>query len=53
MQRNIITSVMVLVLFIFSASAWAEGRLVVYCSNEAFACQAVADAFSAKYDVKV
>ena len=53
MQRNIIKLVFALTVFMFSASAWAEGRLVVYCSNKAFACQAVADAFSAKYDVKV
>jgi len=53
MQRNIITIVIALIVFMFSAPAWAKGRLVVYCSNEAFACQAVADAFSAKYDVKV
>lgn len=34
-------------------SAVAKGRLVVYCSNEPFACQAVADEFAKKYDVKV
>ena len=35
-------------LFIFTplSSALAEGRLVVYCSNEPFACQAVADEFA-------
>ena len=36
-----------------ASSAFAKGRLVVYCSNEPFACQAVADAFAEKYDVKV
>jgi iron(III) transport system substrate-binding protein len=42
------------VLIFFSAvGALAEGRLVVYCSNEPFACQAVADAFAEKYAVKV
>ncbi|MCD4719506.1 MAG: ABC transporter substrate-binding protein [Desulfobacula sp.] len=34
-------------------SAFAEGRLIIYCSNEPFACQAVADEFAKKYDVKV
>ena len=34
-------------------SVFAEGRLVVYCSNEPFACQAVADEFAKKFDVKV
>lgn len=36
-----------------SGSVLAKGRLVMYCSNEPFACQAVADAFAEKYDVKV
>lgn len=36
-----------------AVSALAKGRLVVYCSNEAFACQAVVDEFAKKYDVKV
>jgi len=42
-------------IFIFTPlpSAFAKGRLVVYCSNEPFACQAVADEFAKKYDVKV
>ena len=40
--------------FIFSAgNALAEGRLVVYCSNEPFACQEVADEFAKQFDVKV
>ena len=44
----------ILVFIVFAASsAFAKGRLVVYCSNEPFACQAVADAFGEKYDVKV
>lgn len=41
------------VLFLFLSSAYAKGRLVIYCSNEPFACQAVADEFAKKYDVKV
>ena len=53
MQGYIRTFVIALIVVMFSAPAWAKGRLVVYCSNEAFACQAVADAFSKKYDVKV
>jgi iron(III) transport system substrate-binding protein len=53
MQRIVKLFALVLMILIFSAPAWAGGRLVVYCSNEAFACQAVADAFSQKYDVKV
>lgn len=44
----------VAVLMLFSVtSVYAGGRLVIYCSNEPFACQAVADEFSKKYDVKV
>lgn len=42
-----------LICFVFTAPAWSKGRLVVYCSNEPFACQAVVDRFSEKYDVKV
>jgi len=53
MQRFTRLFTLVLMILIFSTPAWAGGRLVVYCSNEAFACQAVADAFSQKYDVKV
>ncbi len=53
MQRFTRLFVLVLMILIFSAPAWAGGRLVVYCSNEPFACQAVADAFAQKYDVKV
>jgi len=53
MQRLTRLFTLVLMILIFSTPAWAGGRLVVYCSNEAFACQAVADAFSQKYDVKV
>ncbi|WP_319542905.1 ABC transporter substrate-binding protein [uncultured Pseudodesulfovibrio sp.] len=36
-----------------AATSFAEGRLVIYCSNEPFACQAVADEFAKKFDVKV
>ena len=52
MKRLIIC---ILTIFILTAagSAFAKGRLVVYCSNEPFACQAVADEFSKKFDVKV
>lgn len=32
---------------------FAEGRLVIYCSNEPFACQEVADEFAKRNDVKV
>jgi len=42
-----------LIWVVFTAPAWSKGRLVVYCSNEPFACQAVVDRFSEKYDVKV
>ncbi len=53
MQRFTKLFVLAVMVVIFSSPAWAGGRLVVYCSNEPFACQAVADAFAAKYDVKV
>ncbi|MFV0421092.1 ABC transporter substrate-binding protein [Oleidesulfovibrio sp.] len=36
-----------------TTTCFAKGRLVIYCSNEPFACQAVADAFAEKFDVKV
>ncbi|MDJ0991485.1 MAG: hypothetical protein QNI85_15800, partial [Desulfobacterales bacterium] len=52
MKRSSMCLVMLFIVFAAS-SALAKGRLVVYCSNEPFACQAVADAFSKKYDVKV
>ena len=52
MKRLTIGVVAVLMLFSV-ASASAKGRLVIYCSNEPFACQAVADEFAKKYDVKV
>ncbi len=53
MKRCINAVLVVFIVLMFSSPVWAKGRLVVYCSNEAFACQAVADAFSKKYDVKV
>lgn len=34
-------------------NAFAKGRLVIYCSNEPFACQEVADEFAKQNDVKV
>jgi len=48
-------SICLFIIFILATagSAFAKGRLVVYCSNEPFACQAVADEFAKKYDVKV
>ena len=53
-MQNLIRSLLsVFIIILFSTPAWAKGRLVVYCSNEAFACQAVADRFAEKYDVKV
>ncbi|BCS89239.1 ABC transporter substrate-binding protein [Pseudodesulfovibrio sediminis] len=52
MKRLTMFLVVVFVLGLASAS-FAKGRLVIYCSNEPFACQAVADAFAEKYDVKV
>lgn len=53
MKKLTLFLIIALFCFIFTAPVWAKGRLVVYCSNEAFACQAVADRFSEKYDVKV
>ena len=42
-----------LALIVSATSALAEGRLVVYCSNEPDACQTAVDLFAKKYDVKV
>ena len=53
MSRFIRILIIALMVFMLSAPAWAKGRLVVYCSNEPFACQAVADEFAKKFDVKV
>ncbi len=53
MQNFMKSLLAVFIIVLFSTPAWAKGRLVVYCSNEAFACQAVADRFAEKYDVKV
>jgi iron(III) transport system substrate-binding protein len=52
MKRFTMFLVLAFVLGMATAS-FAKGRLVIYCSNEPFACQAVADAFAEKYDVKV
>ena len=39
--------VVAVAVFLFGAgNAMAEGRLVMYCSNEPFACQEVADEFA-------
>ncbi|MDJ0915269.1 MAG: ABC transporter substrate-binding protein [Desulfobacterales bacterium] len=52
-MKKISAALIVLFLFTSVTTVFAKGRLVVYCSNEPFACQAVADAFAKKFDVKV
>ena len=52
-MKRVIVLLAVLCMVLGAGSALAKGRLVIYCSNEPFACQAVADAFAKKYDVKV
>ena len=52
-MKKIAATFSVVLLLVSATSVFAKGRLVVYCSNEPFACQAVADEFSKKYDVKV
>jgi len=52
-MRKVIRGLLLVSLFGFALPASAEGRLVVYCSLEQSACQAVVDAFSKKYDIKV
>ena len=53
MHRSTLSIGLVLGALMCASLAWAEGRLVIYCSNEPFACQAVADRFAQKYDVNV
>jgi len=53
MKRLIQSALVSLMVLLFAAPAICGGRLVIYCSNEPFACQAVADRFAEKYDVKV
>ena len=52
-MKRLCMGIVLMFIVLSAASAFAKGRLVVYCSNEPFACQAVADAFAEKYDVKV
>ena len=52
-MKRVIVGIVTIFMLAIAVNAYAKGRLVVYCSNEPFACQAVADAFSKKYDVKV
>ncbi len=52
-MKKLIIGIAVLSIILMAGSALAKGRLVIYCSNEPFACQAVADEFAKKYDVKV
>ncbi|MBW1864459.1 MAG: substrate-binding domain-containing protein, partial [Deltaproteobacteria bacterium] len=52
-MKRLIMCILVIFILTTAGSAFAKGRLVVYCSNEPFACQAVADEFAKKYDVKV
>ncbi|MGB5987255.1 MAG: ABC transporter substrate-binding protein [Desulfobacterales bacterium] len=53
MKKIFASLVLVTVLTALALPVQAAGRLVIYCSNEPFACQAVADRFAEKYDVKV
>jgi iron(III) transport system substrate-binding protein len=53
MKKILVFLVSAAVLTALALPAQAAGRLVIYCSNEPFACQAVADRFAEKYDVKV
>ena len=53
MKKVLTTLCLAMVLTALSLPVYAEGRLVIYCSNEPFACQAVADRFAEKFDVKV
>ena len=52
-MKRLTMFLMVMFVLGMAATSFAKGRLVVYCSNEPFACQAVADEFAKKYDVKV
>ena len=52
-MKRMIVLLAALCIMLGAGSALAKGRLVIYCSNEPFACQAVADAFAKKYGVKV
>ena len=52
-MKRLIMCIFTIFILTTAGSAFAEGRLVVYCSNEPFACQAVADEFAKKFDVKV
>lgn len=40
-------------LFLIAGNVYAKGRLVIYCSNEPFACQEVANEFGKQNDIKV
>lgn len=46
-------SMLVIALVLLSTAAFAKGRLTIYCSMQPFWCQAAADTFAEKYDVKV
>jgi len=52
-MKRLIMCILTIFILTSAGSAFAKGRLVVYCSNEPFACQAVADEFGKKFDVKV
>jgi iron(III) transport system substrate-binding protein len=52
-MKHLTVSFFLVFVLAITSPCFAKGRLVVYCSNEPFACQAVADAFAEKYDVKV
>ncbi|MDJ0781600.1 MAG: ABC transporter substrate-binding protein [Desulfosarcinaceae bacterium] len=52
-MKRLVVSGLAGLLLLSTTSVFASGRLVIYCSNEPFACQAVADEFAKKYDVKV
>ena len=52
-MKRLIMCILTIFILTSAGSAFAKGRLVVYCSNEPFACQAVADEFAKKFDVKV
>lgn len=45
--------ILAMALVLLSTVAFAKGRLTIYCSMQPFWCQAAADTFAKKYDVKV
>lgn len=53
MKMHALLAIAGLIIGLGTSSALAEGRLVVYCSNEPEACQTAVDLFGKKNDVKV